>query len=161
VDNELSEACLNTLQSITKRCPREVSPYVQNLFQDAMKLVIYDPNYIYDDNDEDMAEEDEGDWGSDFDDGDIGGMDDDDDTSWKVRRGAVSVMDAIIKTRPEFHRTIFEKYSNGIVRRFRERVDDVKIELMETYNHLLIGSTENLNVPSIDLELKNQTSLKQ
>jgi cullin-associated NEDD8-dissociated protein 1 len=100
-----------------------------------MNLVVYDPNYIYDDNDEDMGgDDDDGDWGSDFDDGDHGGMDDDDDTSWKVRRGAVSVMGAIIKSRPEFHRTIFEKYSVGIVRRFRERVDDVKVELMESYD---------------------------
>jgi cullin-associated NEDD8-dissociated protein 1 len=95
-----------------------------------MSLVIYDPNYIYNDDDEEMADEDLGDWGSDFDDGDQGALDDDDDTSWKVRRGAVGVLNAVIKTRPEFHRTILEKFSVGIVRRFRERVDDVKIELI-------------------------------
>ncbi len=70
VDNELSEACLTTLQNIIKRCPREVSQHVQALFQEAMTLVIYDPNYIYDeDGDEEMQEEDDGDWGSDFDEG--------------------------------------------------------------------------------------------
>ncbi len=87
-------------------------------------------------------------------------MDDDDDTSWKVRRGAVSVLAAIIKTRPDFHRTILDKYSVGIVRRFRERVDDVKIELMEAYDQLLLGNVESQGANSLDLELKNQASLK-
>lgn len=131
-----------------------------------MALVIYDPNYIYDeDNDDDMANEeddDAGDWGSDFDDAEQGVMDDDDDTSWKVRRGSVGVMDAIIKTRPEFHRTILEHYNNGLVRRFRERVDDVKCELMETYDQLLRGcSIGEATAPQIELELKNQLSGKQ
>lgn len=67
VDNELSEACLTTIHSIIRRCPREVSAYVPNLFEKAMNLLTYDPNYTYN-NDEEMKEEDDNGWGSDFED---------------------------------------------------------------------------------------------
>lgn len=69
LDNELSEACLTTLQSIIHKCPGELKQFVSELFKVSMELSAYDPNYIYADGDEEMADqgEDEG-WGSDFDD---------------------------------------------------------------------------------------------
>lgn len=69
MDNELSEACLTTLQSIIHKCPGELKKFVSDLFKVSMKLSEYDPNYIYADADDNM-EVDEGDegWGSDFDD---------------------------------------------------------------------------------------------
>jgi regulator of RNase E activity RraB len=42
-------------------------------------------------------------WGSDFDDENQDAEQDDDDTSWKVRRGAYRVIDAIIQTRSDLH----------------------------------------------------------
>lgn len=68
LDNELSEACLTTLQSIIHKCPGELKQFVDDLFRVSMKLAEYDPNYIYGDGDEQM-EIDHGDegWGSDFD----------------------------------------------------------------------------------------------
>ena len=68
IDNELSEACLSTLQSIIRRCPREVTPYVPKTIESALDLLSYDPNYIYDDNENEEMEEEVEDWGSDFDD---------------------------------------------------------------------------------------------
>lgn len=71
-----------------------------------MDLLEYDPNYTYND-DENMAEDEEmEDWGSDFAEDEQENMHDDDDSSWKVRRGAIKIMDAIVKTRPEFIKTI-------------------------------------------------------
>jgi cullin-associated NEDD8-dissociated protein 1 len=48
------------------------------------------------------ANEDEG-WGSDFDDDNQDAEADDDDTSWKVRRGAYRVINAVIATRADLH----------------------------------------------------------
>lgn len=104
--NELSEACMNTLHSIIRKCPREVTPFVPALFTNAVELLEYDPNYTYDD-DENMANEDEmEDWGSDFEDAEQDAANDDDDSSWKVRRSAIKIIEAVIKTRPEFIKTI-------------------------------------------------------
>jgi cullin-associated NEDD8-dissociated protein 1 len=47
------------------------------------------------------------DWGSDFADDEQEVMNDDDDSSWKVRRSAIKIIDAIIKTRPDFIKTIY------------------------------------------------------
>lgn len=67
-NNELSEACMNTLHSIIRKCPREVTPFVPGLFTNALELLEYDPNYTYDD-DENMNNDAEvEDWGSDFED---------------------------------------------------------------------------------------------
>jgi len=100
-------------------------------------------------------EEDAGDWGSDYGDEDAGGLDDDDDSSWKVRRAAVGVMDAIARTRPEFNREILEKYTPNIVVRFRERIDDVKCELMDLFDFLIQGSSLSLSTNALDLEFKH------
>lgn len=56
--------------------------------------MVYDPNFTYDSNeaDADMAD----DWGDDDGWGDEVMEADDDDTSWKVRRGAIKVILAII-----------------------------------------------------------------
>lgn len=108
-DNELSEACLSTLQAILRKCPKDVTQFVNGLLRSSIELLKYDPNYVYDEDDGDEAmeeEEDAGGWGSDFSDDDGQALDDDDDTSWKVRRGAISVIDAIIKTRPDLAREI-------------------------------------------------------
>ena len=60
-----------------------------------MDLLEYDPNYTYDDN-EDMQQEDEmEDWGSDFAEDEQEAMHDDDDTSWKVRRSAIKIIDVL------------------------------------------------------------------
>lgn len=104
IDNELSEACLNTIQSIIHKCPAEMKSYVNDLFKKCLSLSSYDPNYIYEDQDDAMNNDDgdEG-WGSDFEDDNQDAEQDDDDTSWKVRRGAYKVIEAIIDTRADLH----------------------------------------------------------
>jgi cullin-associated NEDD8-dissociated protein 1 len=69
LDNELSEACTNTLDAIIRKCPIEVKSFIPSLFNSAIDLLEYDPNYTYnDDADMNDADGDEG-WGSDFDEG--------------------------------------------------------------------------------------------
>ena len=158
VDNELSEACLTTLRAIIQRCPREASKFVPTLFDQAMSLLEYDPNYIYDDNEDMEADEEEEGWGSDFDDEDDGRVEDDDDRSWLVRRAAVRVIDAIIKTRADFSRIIVEKYALQLVDRFKERIEDVKCDLLEAFEELLKKSVDTKPL-SFDLELRSMTSM--
>jgi cullin-associated NEDD8-dissociated protein 1 len=103
-----------------------------------MKLAEYDPNYIYADEDEQMQvdEKDEG-WGSDFDEDNQDAEQDDDDTSWKVRRGAYRVIDAIIRTRQDIHVDLINQYAVRLAERFKERVDDVKCDLIDAFKALI------------------------
>jgi hypothetical protein len=94
----------------------------------------YDPNYTYDDNEdtEMQADDDEGGWGSEFEDDNVAN-EDDDDTSWKVRRSAIKVLEAIINSRPELLKVLYQRYAKLLVSRFKERDDNVKCNVLETF----------------------------
>lgn len=71
-------------------------------------MISYDPNYTYDEGEDTHmnSDDDEVGWGSDFEDEDVGN-EDDDDTSWKVRRAAIKTIESIITSRPEMISTVY------------------------------------------------------
>jgi len=78
-----------------------------------------------------------GDWDED---GGWGGEEmaqDDDDTSWKVRRGAIKVILAIIHSRPEKLRDMYENFSEKLVLRFKERDDKIQGLILHTFAAML------------------------
>jgi len=160
-ENELSETALSTLEAIIRKCPVEVGDYIDELVSSAFQLCEYDPNYQYneeEDGDEEMKDAEEEGWGDDdfSDGGDIHA--DDDDTSWKVRRAAVTIIDTIVKTRPAQVKPIIQRYSDKMISRIKERIDDVKIEVLNTMQSI-IKSTMELNENDIEKDLKAQTSV--
>lgn len=139
IDNEIAEACMSTFESLVRKCPREIGPYVERILDISFELISYDPNYTYDDNaDASMQDEeaDNGGWGSDFEDENIGN-EDDDDTSWKVRRGASKAIEAILQSRPELLKLFYQKYVKPLVGRFKERDDNVKCNILEAFEQLI------------------------
>jgi cullin-associated NEDD8-dissociated protein 1 len=109
IDNEIVEACLSTFESLLKKCPKEIGPYVDKILSITEGAISYDPNYTYDENEDQHMEGDDdegGGWGSEFED-DEAVREDDDDTSWKVRRAAIKTIDSIIQSRPELLRTMY------------------------------------------------------
>lgn len=48
IDNEIAEACLSTFESLIKKCPKEIGPYVDKILELSAVLMPYDPNYTYD-----------------------------------------------------------------------------------------------------------------
>jgi cullin-associated NEDD8-dissociated protein 1 len=44
-DNEITEAWLFTIESVVKRSPKEVEPYLEGILKLASRAVVYDPNY--------------------------------------------------------------------------------------------------------------------
>ena len=124
------------MEAIIRKCPLEVNDYIVDILRRSFRLCAYDPNYAYnDDDDEDEKmddDDDEGGWDdSDLDDGD-GMPEDDDDTSWKVRRSAVAIIDAVVKTRPDKVGEIIQTYVDTLIDRVKERIDDVKVEILNT-----------------------------
>ena len=138
IDNEIAEACLYTFENLIKKCPKEIGQHVERILELSFSLISYDPNYTYDENEDEQMEdeENEGGWGSDFEDEDAGN-EDDDDTSWKVRRQAIKTIEAIIVSRPEMLRMLYQQYAKHIVARFKERDDNVKVNVLEAFQTLL------------------------
>merc|ERR1719487_426152 len=81
-DHEIVENCLNAFESFVLRCSKEISPHLEELCNLILFLIAYDPNF-YNTGDEDAAMDDGFD---EFDDDGLVDSDDDDDSSWKVRR---------------------------------------------------------------------------
>lgn len=55
--------CVQAFESIIKRCPSEVSPYLKDIINLCVEFLEYDPNYSYDVDVSDSADADG--WGDD------------------------------------------------------------------------------------------------
>ena len=142
--NELRENCFPGLESFVLRCPREVQQYCSEIVRVCVSFAAYDPNYSYDgDGSDDGGDhEEQGVDGDDFDDeGDEdGGYSDDDDSSWKVRKNAVRVLLAVVQSNsPDSLLAIAKQYGGFFVSRFKEREENVRVDIIVCFNALLQG----------------------
>ncbi|XP_064651957.1 cullin-associated NEDD8-dissociated protein 1-like [Lineus longissimus] len=133
-DDELREFCIQAFESFIRRCPKEIHSHIPPITTICLKYLCYDPNYNYDDEDEDDA--------MDADDGDEDGesddeYSDDDDMSWKVRRASAKCLDAIVGTRHEMLTEFYKTISPALIGRFKEREENVKADIFHAYITLL------------------------
>jgi len=132
-DAEMIEACLQALESFVMRCPKEVGAFQKQVGEAALLYLSYDPNYA--DEDEEMEEEDDD--AMEGDDEDEEEYSDDDDYSWKVRRAAAKVLSALILSRPDRLGVLVPMLAPTLIARFREREENVKMDIFATFNDLL------------------------
>ncbi|KAL7299729.1 hypothetical protein TKK_0007479 [Trichogramma kaykai] len=137
-DDELREYCFQAFEAFIYRCPKEITPHIKKIVVMGLSYIMYDPNYNYDDEDDasdgecaDMEVEE---------DGDEDGEDeysDDDDMSWKVRRAATKCLEAVISSRRELLSQIYQQISPALIKRFKEREENVKSDIFHAYITLL------------------------
>uniref|UniRef100_A0A2I3GD98 Cullin associated and neddylation dissociated 2 (putative) n=1 Tax=Nomascus leucogenys TaxID=61853 RepID=A0A2I3GD98_NOMLE len=123
-DDELRESCLQAFEAFLRKCPKEMGPHVPNVTSLCLQYIKHDPNYNYEDSEfSEQESEDE--------------YSDDDDMSWKVRRAAAKCIAALISSRPDllpdFHCTL----APVLIRRFKEREENVKADVFTAYIVLL------------------------
>ena len=179
--NELRESCFMGFESFVQKCPNQVEPHIDKIVQAAIAYMSYDPNYSYG-IDEDDDEMDGGDGGGDDDDDDDYGYDDDDeygddeddfydddddDESWKVRRSAIRALTAIVEanrhdpgflwTRPYTVRRnkSVECVASALVARFKEREENCRVGVLETFAKLLEVTTQNSTDSMAAIDLGN------
>ncbi|CAK6435576.1 unnamed protein product [Pipistrellus nathusii] len=134
-DDELRESCLQAFEAFLRKCPKEMGPHVPSVTSLCLQYMEHDPNYNYDsDGDEEQMETEEGEFSEQESEDEYS---DDDDMSWKVRRAAAKCVAALIGSRPDllpgFHRTL----APALIRRFREREENVKADVFVAYITLL------------------------
>jgi len=137
-NDEVRENCLQAFESIVLRCPKESDQFLVKIENLCLKYISYDPNIVEDsegegDEQEDMdMDEGENEYGdSDYD------FTDDDDMSWKVRKSSTRCITAIIRTRPERLNHLFDSIAPTLVKRFKEREENVKLDVFAAYVELL------------------------
>eukprot|EP00455_Lapot_gusevi_P028577 TRINITY_DN3053_c0_g2_i1.p1 TRINITY_DN3053_c0_g2~~TRINITY_DN3053_c0_g2_i1.p1 ORF type:complete len:1239 (+),score=571.04 TRINITY_DN3053_c0_g2_i1:71-3787(+) len=136
---ELRENCLQAFESILLRCPNEVTPYINDILNISIHYMCLDPNYTYDDDNAEVKDadgwDDDGDWDKDI--AEYNEEEDDDDTSWKVRRAAVKCISAFVRAKGDILRDYYDDLCGQLVARFKERVANVKLEIFRAFNDLL------------------------
>ncbi|XP_041975254.1 cullin-associated NEDD8-dissociated protein 1 [Aricia agestis] len=140
-DEELREHCLQALEAFVLKCPKEVQPHIPTIIDLCLKMITYDPNYNYED-DEDGVGEDEEMEDESFEpdaepESDSEEYSDDDDMSWKVRRAAAKCLESVISTRHELLPEMYQTVSPALIARFKEREENVKCDILSAYTALL------------------------
>ncbi|KAI4988162.1 hypothetical protein ZWY2020_029792, partial [Hordeum vulgare] len=132
-DEELREYSLQALESFMLRCPRDISPHCDGILNLALEYVSYDPNYtdsMEEDTDDEVQDEEDDDESADE-------YTDDEDASWKVRRASAKCLSAIIVSRPQMLSKMYQEACPKLIDRFREREENVKMDIFNTFIELL------------------------
>lgn len=172
---EIREAALIALEGFLASCSNDMRPFTTDAIDAALRYVVYDPNTAtdVDEDDEDMGgtqeddDEDDGTNGYDEEEDfeEEGGLSDDDDSTWKVRRCAAKALYAIISTRSTGdlldNGTLYDKVAPVLINRFREREENVRLEVLMTLGSLVRKTGEGVSPPGLgpDQEHELQTSL--
>ncbi|RII04922.1 hypothetical protein CUC08_Gglean011175 [Alternaria sp. MG1] len=140
--DEVLEAALIALDGFLASCSQDMRMYTNEAIEAATRYLKYDPNLAQDDDedDDDMpSDEEDALEGEDFE--EETGYDDDEDASWKVRRCAAKVLYTLISTRSNGDLledgTLYERVAPALITRFREREDNVRLEVMATLSNLI------------------------
>jgi len=102
--NEIVQTALETIKNLLLKCSTQSQNHLDEIFDSAEMCLKYDPEFNYDTQDETINnEEDEGGWGDE--DGEDGWGDEeeeqaDDSSAWKVRKGAIKIINAMITSCP-------------------------------------------------------------
>ncbi|XP_047329919.1 cullin-associated NEDD8-dissociated protein 1 isoform X2 [Impatiens glandulifera] len=156
-DEELREYSFQALESFLLRCPRDIAVYCDEILHLSLDYLSYDPNFtdnMEEDTDDDGLEEEE-------DEGSANEYTDDEDVSWKVRRAAAKCLAALIVSRPEMLSKIYEEACPKMIDRFKEREENVKMDVFNTFTELL-RQTGNVTKGQTDIkEMSPRWLLKQ
>ena len=140
---EVREAALVAVESFLQACAQDMKSYTKDVLDSATRFLKYEPN-VADDEDEEMEEEDEeDDFEVDEDFEEETGFEDEDDVSWKVRRGSAKALYALIEILDPNDPSMFGQIAPALIARFKEKEEGVRSEVISTLAFLItkVGST--------------------
>lgn len=160
---ELHEAALIALEGFLASCSNEMRIFTGDSIDAALRYVAYDPNLSADEADNEIGgaqggSDDELEMNGFKDEGEEdfeeeGAMSDDDDMSWKVRRCAAKVLYTIISTRGNGDLLdsgiLYDKIAPVLIQRFREREENVRMEILAALALLIRKTGRGLLIPEV------------
>lgn len=156
---EVREAALVALEGFLSSCSHDMRIYTDETIEAALRYVTYDPN-VADEDDEEMGgtqgEDSDDDGTNGYDDEEEedfeeeGAMSDNDDSSWKVRRCAAKALYTLISTRSNGdlleNGILYEKIAPVLISCFKEREENVRLEILVTLGSLIRKTGEEISV---------------
>jgi len=156
---EVREAALVALEGFLSSCSHDMRIYTDEAIEAALRYVTYDPN-VADEDDEEMGgtqgEDSDDDGTNGYDDEEEedfeeeGAMSDNDDSSWKVRRCAAKALYTLISTRSNGdlleNGILYEKIAPVLISCFKEREENVRLEILVTLGSLIRKTGEEISV---------------
>lgn len=127
--NELVETSLSILETYILKLTNQLKPHAGELSRMLIELLVYDPHYSYSDEmeiDDPPVEEDYGydEYAYEYDAFVV------DDSSWKVRRGAVRAIFSFIKSRMQMDRVTLVNIVDNLVANIREHEENTKLDII-------------------------------
>ncbi|KAI9294047.1 TIP120-domain-containing protein [Neoconidiobolus thromboides FSU 785] len=152
-DDILTEQCLHALEIFTLFCPKEIDSFYSQVAKLCLNYISYDPNYIEDDDDnmDDSAEDEFDEFDDEF---------DDDDDTWKLRRLSAKVLQALVTVNIDQLGYFYEKVAPILIKRFSEREEAVRIEIIQAFIALL-KQTNSLNHHFLNELNNDQTEIAE
>lgn len=162
---DVKEAALITLEDLLASCSNEMRRFTGEALDMGLRYIMYDPSAAFNDDDEDMNDlqddDDDDDDEPRLEDEDFeeeAGMSEGDDSSWKIRRCAAKVLHTVISTRASGDLlddgTLYEKVAPILIRGFKEREENVRLEILSTIAMLIqkTGEEHSVTIGSADDE---------
>ncbi|KAH6599278.1 hypothetical protein BASA61_002618 [Batrachochytrium salamandrivorans] len=132
-DTDLREQCIQAVESFIICNPSSVKQQMPEIIKLVLEYIKYDPNYLVEDDDNEEIGDEEEDEEVD----DEENYSDDDDVSWKVRRSSAKLLSSLISTCPDLLLKSYSDVAVGLIRRFSEREESVRIDILNTFITLL------------------------
>ena len=155
--DEVREAALVALEGLLACCSNDMRPFTNDSIGAALRYIDYDPNSASDEDDEameDTQDDEDDEFGADDEDFEQeAAFSDDEDSSWKIRRCAAKALYAVISTRSNGdlleNGTLYERIAPILVKRFKEREENVRLEILLTLALLVRKTGEGTVVGTV------------
>jgi len=141
IDHGIKEICLTIYDFSVRKCPKESSDYLDEMLENAINLIGYDPNFNVDAVMSESQIEDFGDWGEPAEQP----MVMEDDLSWKVRKAAAKLLATIIRYRNDKVKPMYERVVNILIGRLHERDETIKCEIINIFTDMIKSTVVEYN----------------
>ena len=147
--NALTQSALGLQEAYLTKIAGNLSNYITDIIENSTLLLEYDPNYSYENGgDENVAYEGYDDYEID----EVAAMD---DSSWKVRKGAANVLEALVKSGIAIQRNFKENIIQELVKCLREHDENTKYDIIQclgSYLSSMVFVNEEQNDSAIKIK---------